>query len=102
MPESAVARLVKPGTLPERRWKNGTDHEILDGAVGEIGPEALAIAGRTLSVSCLAVLRLADGSEKAIPRVCNIIERTPGNHFEFLTCGEWRELCSILQRQKVW
>lgn len=78
MQESAFARLVKAGILPQQRWKSGARDEILDGAVGKGRPVALAIAGRTLPVSWLAVLRLADASEKAEPRVFNIVERAPG------------------------
>ena len=68
MQESAVARLVKSGILPQQRWKNGTDHESLAGSIGKSRPVALAITGRTVPVSWLAFLSLADASEKAVPR----------------------------------
>src|SRR5579863_4535211 len=63
MQESSVTRLVKAGILPQQRWKYGAGHEALDGTIGKSRPVALAVTGRTVAVSCLAVLRLADASE---------------------------------------
>jgi hypothetical protein len=63
MQESAVARLVKAGILPQKRWKYSAGDEALNGAIGESRSVAFAITGRTLAVSRLAVLRLADPSE---------------------------------------
>src|ERR1700722_207672 len=83
MQESAVARLVKAGILPQQRWKYGAGHEGLDGAIGKCRAVAFAITGRTVAVSRLAVLRLADAREQAVPRIDDIVERTPGNHLEF-------------------
>jgi hypothetical protein len=47
MQESTIARLVKAGILPQQRWKNGTNHEILDDPIVKIRRVALAIAART-------------------------------------------------------
>src|SRR5262249_9583082 len=76
MPKPPSAQLEEARILPENGWEDGPDHEILDRTISPSRPVALAIAGRTLAVTRFAILSLADGRKKSVPRKLHQIELT--------------------------
>src|SRR5271155_3645612 len=86
----------------EDRRKNCADHEVFDNAVASRGTVALAVGGPTLTVSRLAVFRLADRGDYPPPGKLNRIECAEGHDLKFLPGTERRKLAAVLQRQEVW
>src|SRR4029077_6734561 len=101
MREAPLPRLEISRILPQQRWQNCSRHVVLDGPVRAVSTEALPVTGRPLPVAGLAVLRLADARQKAIPGDQNVIKRALRHNRELLLAREWRNLSGVFERQKV-
>src|SRR6202051_3462948 len=100
-PKAPLPRLKEARILVKHRGENRGRPVVFDGAVTESRSEPLAIARRTLAVTRLTVFRLADSSQKGVPRDLDVVERRPGHHRKLLPGGQWRDLVGILKGQEV-
>src|ERR1700691_327 len=81
--EPTVAFLKKSWILMQNRRKNRARHEVFDRPIPKGRSIAFSIAFPALTITGLAVFRLADGRQNSIPRKFNLIEGTTSHHFEF-------------------
>src|ERR1700693_1660126 len=99
--EASLSRLKITRILAQQRRQNRARHEVRNGPISGVRTESLSIAFRSLSITSLAILGLADARQKGIPGQLHRIERAAGHHLELLFSGEWRNLIGILQGQEV-